>query len=422
MNSLQSLSKKIETVLTRKELKESILTAMDKADSIEELLILKWQFNKAYGTATRTVKKDKFYENIERIAYQNALNNSRSIIEDLQSSKTIAEIKDSYYTTTSSIKRVIINFLEHNEEKFLKLISKVENIDVLPEQDREFLCAKTAINMFIQANTVTLHQVSEKFGSKSEDYHNYLKILETRNHPLFFQFQELNHSHFSKTYKIRTDMNLEKEKARKQKRITELLKLDPQEIVKILSNVNTEDFGLFCKAFNFEIRFFTNLLKSDPTLKYKFTNKDTIKETYVEYYLKYQEMIEKLIEEIHVLKETGFKEPLGLYEYYLHNTININYLARMALTFSHIEGRSLILKYIDNFKDQFNPIDKKGIENIKRLGIISCCKRSLKFTNYDIKKALEEMNDKNLPYIKGVLFGAIKKEQELKDTKQKTKR
>ena len=422
MNSLQELSKKIETVLTTKELKEAILNALNKTTNIEELLILKWQFNKIYGTATRNVKKDIFNENVERIAYQNALNNSRLIIEDLQNGKTIAEIKDNYCTTTSSIKRVLINYLEKDEEEALKLVPKVDIVDIIPEQDREFLCAKTAINMFIQANTVTLHQASEKFGRKSEDYHNYLKILETKNHPLFFQFQELNQGHFSKTYKIRTDMNLKKEEARKQKRIRELLELEPQEIIKILSNVNTEDFGLFCKAFNLEIRFFANFLKSDPALKYEFINKDTIKETYDEYFLKYQEVIENLIKEIKTLKETGFKEPLDLYEYYLHNTIDINYLARMALAYSNIKGRSLILKYIDNFKEPFSPINKQGIENTKRLGIISCCKKSIKFTNSDIKKALEEMNEKNLPYVKGVLYGAIKKEQELKDTKQKTRK
>ena len=31
------------------------------------------------------------------------------------------------------------------------------------------------------------------------------------------------------------------------------------------------------------------------------------------------------------------------------------------------------------------------------------------------------MNEKDLPYIKGVLYGAIKKQQELKETKIKTK-
>ena len=32
------------------------------------------------------------------------------------------------------------------------------------------------------------------------------------------------------------------------------------------------------------------------------------------------------------------------------------------------------------------------------------------------------MDEKNLPYVKGVLYKAIKKERELKDTKQKTRK
>ena len=421
MNSLHELSLKIETVLTKKELKKAILSAMDKADSIEELLILKWHFNKSLKKTFCTIKKEIFYKNVERIAYQNALNNNQAIIEDLKNGFAIEEIEDNYNTTASAIKRILINCLENGEDDVLELVPKVVNINILPEQDRDFLCAKTTINMFIQANTVNIKETKAKFYSPEIDYNNYIAILENRNHPLFFQFQKLNQEHFSKTYKIRTNMNIEAEEKRKNKRIAEIIELEPQEIIKILSNVDTEEFELFCKAFNLSVRFFTNLIISNSTIKYEFTNKDTIREIYAKYKLEYKEIIEKVIEEICSLKESEFKEPLNLYEYYSHNSIDINYLARMALDYSDIKYRSLILKYIDIFKDPFSPINESAIESTKRIGIISCCSSSIKFTTSDITKAFKDMNEKDLPYIKGVLYGAIKKQQELKETKIKTK-
>ena len=316
------------------------------------------------------------------------------------------------YTNISNIEQYIKNI---EEEKF------EENYIVEEKQDRDFLCAKTAINMFIQANTVNIKETKAKFYSPEIDYNNYIAILENRNHPLFFQFQKLNQEHFSKTYKIRTNMNIEAEEKRKNKRIAEIIELEPQEIIKILSNVDTEEFELFCKAFNLSVRFFTNLIISNSTIKYEFTNKDTIREIYAKYKLEYKEIIEKVIEEICSLKESEFKEPLNLYEYYSHNSIDINYLARMALDYSDIKYRSLILKYIDIFKDPFSPINESAIESTKRIGIISCCSSSIKFTTSDITKAFKDMNEKDLPYIKGVLYGAIKKQQELKETKIKTK-
>lgn len=422
MDNLQSLSKKVEALLTKEELKEAILNAMDKADSIEELLVLKWQFNKIYGTAARNIKKNKFNKNLERITYQNAINNSSLIIEDLKNSKSILEINDKYCTTTSSVERLLINCFEKLEEEILKLVPKFASIDISPEQDREFLCAKITINMLVETKTATLLQAKKKFGINSQELGNYLNILKLRNHPLIFKFEKLNKNHIDETYKARSNMNLEKKEIKRQKRIAEIFNLESQDIIKILSNVETVEFEMFCKAYNLEVRFFANLIKSNQTIKYKFTNKDTIKETYNEYFLKYQEVIKKIIKEIYILKGTKFKEPLNLYEYYLHNTIDINSLAKIALSYSHIERRTLILEYINNFRDLFSPIDKKSIENIKRIGIISCCQKSLKFTNTDIKKALEDINDKNLPYIKGVLYGAIKNVHELKDTKQKTKK
>ena len=139
MNSLHELSLKIETVLTKKELKKAILSAMDKADSIEELLILKWHFNKSLKKTFCTIKKEIFYKNVERIAYQNALNNNQAIIEDLKNGKAIEKIEDNYNTTASAIKRILINCLENGEDDVLELVPKVVNINILPEQDRDFL-------------------------------------------------------------------------------------------------------------------------------------------------------------------------------------------------------------------------------------------------------------------------------------------
>ena len=80
-----------------------------------------------------------------------------------------------------------------------------------------------------------------------------------------------------------------------------------------------------------------------------------------------------------------------------------------------------IQDYIVTFPCLFQKIEKWNLEILKSSKIFSLCGESIKFTQKDLKIALNDMQEKNLPCIKGVLYGAIKRQIELKDEKIKKK-
>lgn len=52
---------------------------------------------------------------------------------------------------------------------------------------------------------------------------------------------------------------------------------------------------------------------------------------------------------------------------------------------------------------------------------MSCAKETISFTTTDLSNALKDIDENDLPKVKGVLYGAIKKQVELRDSKSKTK-
>ena len=76
------------------EVKDKILSAMNNASSIEELLILKWHFEKIFVLKYSNIKNKVLAENIERISYNRALVNSKLIIEYLLNNYSLEQIRD----------------------------------------------------------------------------------------------------------------------------------------------------------------------------------------------------------------------------------------------------------------------------------------------------------------------------------------
>ena len=135
------------------EVKDKILSAMNNASSIEELLILKWHFEKIFVLKYSNIKNKVLAENIERISYNRALVNSKLIIEYLLNNYSLEQIRDKYDVTRESVKRIVTSYLDSNDYDEMVL----EKIDIFKdpvkeEQDREFITAKAAVMMFIKNN------------------------------------------------------------------------------------------------------------------------------------------------------------------------------------------------------------------------------------------------------------------------------
>lgn len=122
-----------------------------------------------------------------------------------------------------------------------------------------------------------------------------------------------------------------------------------------------------------------------------------------------------------ILSKDKFKKPLDLYDYYTTTKFDFKSLGRASLSFNDIKNNKLILQYIDKFPDVFAGYDDKRIRLLKQTNILSCCNDSIRFTNIDLTKALEDINEKNLPKENGVLYYAIKRQVDLRDIKVKKK-
>ena len=125
--------------------------------------------------------------------------------------------------------------------------------------------------------------------------------------------------------------------------------------------------------------------------------------------------------EIENLRECGFAYPLDLYQYYSKTRFDIKKLARMSVDFGEIKNNTLILQYLDKLPFLLEEISRNDIIALKQKGIMTCCKDSISFTYSEFNKALSDIEERKIPLVKGVLYGSIKNQIELRDTNVKKK-
>ena len=128
-----------------------------------------------------------------------------------------------------------------------------------------------------------------------------------------------------------------------------------------------------------------------------------------------------VIKKIIVLSKDKFKKPLNLYDYYTTTNFDFRSLARLALSFNDIKNNRLISQYINKFPDVFKNYDDNKTVSLKQIKIKSCCNDSIRFTDGDLNKALEDIKEKNLPKENAILYYAIKRQVVLRDIKVKRK-
>ncbi len=376
MDNINELYERFNDLLPKEYIYSNFMQIMNNANTIEQLLILKWHFSKIYPFFFFKKKIEPFYKNVERITYTNAISNSNSIITDLINDQSLEQIKDRYNVTTEAIERIVINYLESDnyDERILDKIDLFKQ-QTIPEHDRGLIIAKKAIQMFIAKKCYVGYKVEKEFACSLKELSKYLKILESAKHPLFTQYMKLNREYISARISKHTD----KEKSPEEN--NNILNLDSESILEILSNTSNRTFINFCLHYGFDTRFLLQILKDDKSLKYRLANeKENIPAIYNQYVNKYKEFIRTVIMEIIMLSKDNFRKPLDLYGYYTKTNINFKDLAKLAINFKDINKNKLILQYSEKFQSIFEEVDQRQIDCLKQSRIMSCIKDNIVFT------------------------------------------
>ena len=409
------------TIRDNEEMKKNdLLNAMNKASSIEELLDLKWQFTKIFNTRYYTIKASTFYKGVERIAYVNALRNISNIVNDLIKNKSIEEIKDEYNTTLKSIKKMFNLYSKNGayQDRILEIINKM---NVMKESEKinhdlDFLCAKTALQLFIDNDVYNADDAKEKAHVNSTDYSFYLNLLKDKRHPLYCKYHNISTKHKSILYKASY-----RKKQFNTNKTTEISNYTNIELISILSNKTSLDFINFSSYYNLNNIIFSSILKMNKNLIYEIANnRENTWYIYNYYVSMYRQVAEEVIRDIKMLSKEKFKTPLDLYKYYSNN-YNLLYIAKIAKELPNLKNNTLILRYIEKFPSLFEFLDEKSINNIKLKGHIFCLSDVITFTNSDLKNAITDIEEKGMPILKGVLFGSIKRQVDIKNNKVKKK-
>ena len=407
-------------IKNEEKIKNDLLKKMNNATSIEELLDLKWQFTKIFYTRYYTVKALTFYKNVERIAYVNALRNITNIVNDLINNKSIEEIKDKYNTTLKSIKKMF-NLYSNNgayQDRTLEMVNKMNATkeDEKVNHDLDFLCAKTALQLFIDNDVYNADDAKEKAHVSTGDYSFYLNLLKGKKHPLYFEYHNISSEHKSMLYKV----TYRKKQAQK-KKDTLISRYTNIELISILSNSHSQEFINFTSYYNLNNIVFSSILKMNKNLIYEIANnRDNIWYIYNYYVDLYRQVAEEVIRDIKLLSKDKFKTPLDLYKYYSNN-YNLLYIAKIAKELPDLKNNTLILKYVDKFSSLFEVINEKNLNTIKLRGHLFCLSENISFTNRDLKSAINDIEEKGMPLLKGVLYGSIKRQIDIKNSKVKKK-
>ncbi len=404
--------------------KNNLLVSMNNAGSIEELLKLKREFTEIFNTRYYNIKLSTFYYNVERLTYINALRNISNIVNDLINNKSIEEIKDTYNTTLKSIKKMFNVYSKNGvyQDKILKSINEINSLNVKEElnYDLDFICAKTAVQLFIDNDVYNEDDALKKTHINNKDYALYIYILKNRKHPLYYQYHDIVSKYKRKIYRNANRMR-KSEQNKLQKKAIRTRDYTNIELINILSNKSSQEFKNFISYYNLNNIVFSSILKMNKNLIYEIANnRENIWYIYNYYIDLYRQVAEEVIRDIKLLSKDKFKEPLDLYKYYSNN-YNLLYIAKIAKELPDLKNSTLILRYIKKFSSLFEVLDEKSINNIKLKGHLLCLRKNITFTNSDLKNAITDIEEKGMPLLKGILFSSLKRQIELKDGKVKQK-
>ena len=94
-------------------------------------------------------------------------------------------------------------------------------------------------------------------------------------------------------------------------------------------------------------------------------------------------------------------------------------LQKLLKELPDLKNNTLLLSYVEKLSSLFVYLDEKSLNKIKLEGNMFCLSENINFTRDLFVKALEDIEDKGMPLLKGVLFTSIKRQADIKNSKIK---
>ena len=234
-----------------------------------------------------------------------------------------------------------------------------------------------------------------------------LDILEVKDNPMYYKYQKRKREKFIAKRKISDKIKYQRKEETLVANVTNLSKDDIAELLKEKNSIELKKFG---SLNNFNTHLIVAINEVDPNFLNEFLNDASI---YFVYEEQYKNFVKKVIDEIKEANATNNKKPINLYDYYLMANMSIERLASIAKTFNDVKDKWLLEKYLEKNESILELVDDKKLRVFLQTNYITCGNDTVSFTNSEFKKALIDINEKNMPLTKGTIYGAIKHQKEL---------
>lgn len=395
--------------------KNNEISFVEHANNLEELLMIKWM---ACGNKDINYSNNSFMNDTLTMVYRNARDNFNEIVDDLKTGMSLTEVKKKYLITSLDFKKIVKECLnDSTNSDILNISISNKELFIPKKEDIDFILASVAFNIYLKYKCFLTSDIEKKLNCKCSEFTKYLRIIETKDKDVYNHFMEKRKKEKGEMFSKRSTEALQ---CIRENIFENLDNSNSDDILQILSNPKSLRFNYFCQKYNLNIKILANLLKIDPLIGDLIaSNIDNINSIYNYYVIKYENLIKKVIDDILELKESSYKVPFDLYEYYSNTDVNIYNVSRLALGYQ-IDNNNVILEYLNNHNDLFLGIDEKRIIGLKTVGIITCCGDSISFNNKQMNAALADINEKKLPHIKGVIYYAIRRQLDKDKVKKNT--
>lgn len=421
--------------------KSKIIALLDSATSKEELLLIKWKYINNYKHPYRNHLFNIYNEAYDKFDLAETLDKKEEILKsifnayknDISVYRDILRRSEEYDVCPFSILELLNLALKNSEldsEQLLVLKdikNEVEHKILLPStnilEERHYNEAKIAVNMALSINAISNNDFKAKTDCNIYIYRDYVKILREQKHPLYFELIERKKKIAKEEEQKEKEEKSSLYKAKKELLSKQIENATSNDITNILKSVKSNEFKFFCQTYNFNVFLMRSILEHNPTSIVEFSNakdKEAITEIYNKYKEEYLLLVNNTIREIK--SSLSSKEPINLYEYYLNNDIPFNELSTLAREIKTTNREVISDYYNTNMHNVFAIFNQRNINLLKTTGIITCKQDTVHFTRKTLEAALEDINENNMPLYKGVIHGALKHQNNLKQEAQKQKK
>ena len=415
---------------------ETILGLMSTTNSKDELIKLFFQAR----TKRKAIEKYGYNnfrkhlnENFDRIEISHLQTGDSLLTDGLYEAytkgediyKVTLELSEKMNVTINNILKVVTRYIENmdldvsykyalNEMKY-EIEKKIILSKRTEEVNREYEIAKNIMTLFLENGYTKNDDFQKDFHCSYESFNKAISILDAKNHPLYFKYLDARDKAIRVSISNANCLKASKKEAERNSNKEKIKLMCDEEIFDILSHPKNGTFALFCQVNNFSTSLLRFFIKNDESLAEKLAfDPQNRRKLYDACEKKYRDILIEISKEVNLLEQEGRGRPFNLYGYYSKYNINFNELVKMGLSFDGLADQSKILNYFERNKTLFDPIDRARITGLSQIGRLNCGNMGIKFTTGDLYKAIEEVNEKNYPLVKGVLYGAIKKQIRLR--------